>query len=63
MRMNKTSNKAEIERNRLLNKYKKEMLEDYDNCPEFVKLCVNSEPEFAIRVIRSLYEKENDQTI
>lgn len=48
--------KAEKERQRLLKKYKKEMLEDYDNCPEFIRLCVDSEPVFAIRVIRSLYE-------
>ncbi len=29
-------------------------------CPEFIRLCITSEPEFGIKVIKSLYEKTID---
>lgn len=61
----------EQKRQELLVKYHEEIMKDYSNdildkkefyesplyelCPEFISLCITSSPEFAIRVLESLY--------
>lgn len=61
-------NKLEQKRQDLLEKYKQEIIYDYfgymkgkeevlDYIPEFYHLCLDSAPEFAIRVLESLYGK------
>lgn len=57
----------EQKRQELLDKYNTEIFKDYGNtkeeygmiykwlCPEFISLCITSSPEFAIRVLESLY--------
>lgn len=57
----------EQKRQELLEKYMYEIMvdfsnskEDYENtgrllCPEFERLCVNSDPKLAVRVLESLY--------
>lgn len=56
----------EQERQKLLEKYGDEIWKDFGNedkefkyvlCQEFQHLCIDAEPEFAIKVIKSLYEK------
>jgi hypothetical protein len=52
----------EEERSELLHKYWTQMKVDFFDengfCPEFKRLCIDSDPEFGIRAIKNLYENK-----